>query len=274
MITIAFQGERGAYSEQAILGALNQYNHQNDVNVLPCGSFSAITHAVETGQADYAMLPLENSSAGSVLPAYDALLGCSLCIVGEYYQAVHHCLLGNPGSELTAIKTAFSHPQALAQSAEFLKSHGIAPDVFVDTAGSAKALAQTPNLEKAAIASALCAKIYGLKILAKNIEDLTDNQTRFVLLSKKKKPFIANKDIRKTSLIFSLKNESGQLHDILSLFAKEQMNLSKIESRPDRKSPFCYQFILDFEHADSAQTKETLLKVQNKVSHYRWLGTY
>lgn len=241
MVTVAIQGERGAYSEQAA-----RAYYGNSIEPVLCENFVQLINAVEIGQANYGMLPIENSTAGSVIPAYDALINSQCHIIGEQIIPIHHCLLGNAGSELSQIRTAFSHPQALAQSAGFLEKHGIAAETFYDTAGSAKALSQTPDPERAAIASELAAEIYGLDILAKNIEDLDSNQTRFYALSKI--PQASQNGPYKSVLHCMIKHEIGALAGLLTQFAQDGINLTKIESRPDRESAFHYQFILELSH--------------------------
>lgn len=267
MIKVAFQGERGAYSEQAA-----RLYFKKDINVLACQSFTHITQAVAEGFADFAILPLENSSAGSVLPAYDALLDCDLHIVGELLHPVHHCLLGTKNSKIDQVQKAISHPQGLAQSARFLQDHHIQPEPFYDTAGAAKHLSENPDETISAIASELCAEIYDLKILAQNIEDLGNNQTRFVVLSRE--AIKAESDDLKTSLIFSTVNKPGALYQVLSIFANAGIDLAKIESRPDRLEPFCYQFILDFKHTQSDDIDWLINAIQPFVKNCRVLGCY
>lgn len=266
---VAFQGERGAYSEQAARAYF-----ADSIEVLPCNSFNDITAAISQGAADHAFLPLENSTAGSVLPAYDALLNCNLNIVGDWAHPVHHCLLGLKEAELFDIKVALSHPQGLAQSAGFIQDHSIEAEAFYDTAGSAKFISQNTDKTRAAIASELCAEIYDLKILARNIEDLDDNQTRFVVLSKDKNPIKQPDDSLKTSMIFSLNNEPGALVHALNIFADAGMDLAKIESRPDRIKPFCYQFILDFKHHADQPISNVVDQLNNLTTELRVLGTW
>lgn len=266
MLKIAIQGERGAYSEQAARAYFG-----DDIELILCENFTKLCHQIDSGQADNAMLPVENSTAGSVIPAYDALIASNCKVIGETSIAIHHCLLANQNIKLEQITEARSHPQALAQSDNFLKSHQIKPVVFYDTAGSAKALSDNPNQHQAAIASSLAADIYGLTILANNIEDLDNNQTRFLVLSNKES--LTNAEGPYKSIIHcSLKHEPGALLSLLTLLAEQGCNLSKIESRPDRQTPFRYQFIIDIQHI--IQINKIIDLHHDLLDTWRVLGSY
>jgi prephenate dehydratase len=267
MTIIAFQGESGAYSEEAI-----QQFFGSEVTTLPCRTLEGIFQAVEEGRADYGILPVENSVAGSINKAYDLLLEYDLKIWGEVILRVRHCLLANPGTKLEDIREVRSHPQALAQCERYLASHGMEPVPTYDTAGSAKDLAAVPEPGVAVIAGELAARIYGLEILANGIEDFSFNYTRFFILSSQDPPKGGR---NKTSLVFSTRHVPGALHACLEEFAKLGINLTKIESRPRRTRPWHYVFYLDFEgHWQDPECEKALLGLLRKASFVKILGSY
>jgi len=267
MAIVAFQGESGAYSEEAI-----QQFFGSEVTTLPCRTLEGIFQAVEEGRADYGILPVENSVAGSINKAYDLLLEYDLKIWGEVILRVRHCLLANPGTKLEDIREVRSHPQALAQCERYLASHGMEPVPTYDTAGSAKDLAAAPEPGVAVIASELAARIYGLEVLANGIEDFSFNYTRFFILSSQDPP---KGERNKTSLVFSTRHVPGALHACLEEFAKLGINLTKIESRPRRTRPWHYVFYLDFEgHWQDPECEKALLGLLRKASFVKVLGSY
>jgi len=270
MTTVAFQGENGAYSQEAarqFFGA--------EVGTLPCRSFEDIFQAVEEGKADacgYGILPIENSMAGSINKAYDLLLDYDLKIWGEVLLRVRHCLLANPGAKLGDIRQVRSHPQALAQCERFLLDRGMEAIPAYDTAGSAKELAAAPEESMAAIASELAAQVYGLEILAAGIEDYQSNYTRFFILSHDDPP---KGERNKTSLVFSSRHVPGALHDCMGEFARQGINLTKLESRPRRNKPWHYVFYLDFEgHWQDPECEKALLGLLRKAAFVKILGSY
>ena len=267
MTIVAFQGEHGAYSEQAIVQHFGP-----DVKSLPCHSFADIFAAVGTGRATHGMPAVENSLAGTVIPAYDQLLNHDLRIQAEVILRVEHCLMAAPGSTLADIKLVKSHHQALAQCAQTLQRLNITPIVHYDTAGSARDLAATPESGTAAIASELAAKTYGLDVLARNIEDLPFNYTRFFLLSAGSP---ARAERSKTSIIFTTPHTPGALFDVLGELAQRGLNLTKIESRPRRDQPWHYLFYVDFEgHEDEPAVQMALVGILKRTSLLKLLGSY
>lgn len=264
---VAFQGEPGAYSEQAV----RQY-FGSDVNTLPCHTFGAIFDAIHDGLANKGMLPVENSLAGTVIPAYDQLLDHDLRIQAEVIVKVEHCLLAPSATRLEDIRRAISHPQALAQTERTLQRLGIEPVTHYDTAGAARDLAGNPEPNTAAIASALAAQTYGLKILIHNIEDLAHNYTRFFVLGLNDPP---RQEPGKTSIIFTTRHQPGALYEVLGELATRAINLTKIESRPRRNRPWHYLFYVDFEgHEDDPEVRDALLGILKRASFLKVLGSY
>ena len=266
MIVVAFQGEHGAYSEEAV----RQY-FGADVETLPCRAFENIFDAVEQGDATYAAVPVENSTAGSINKAYDLLLEHDLKVHGEILLRVHHCLLTTPGGA-DAIREVRSHHQALAQCEGYLNRNGYTAVPWYDTAGSAKDLAAHPAEGVGVIASRLAAQVYGLEIVAEQIEDMQSNFTRFFVVGKGDAPRSATS---KTSLVFAVPNTPGSLYDTLGEFASRHVNLSKIESRPRRNRPWQYVFYLDFEgHWQDPACSEALVAVLNRAAFVKLLGSF
>ncbi|RMG99073.1 MAG: prephenate dehydratase [Chloroflexi bacterium] len=267
MMVVAFQGERGAYSEQAV----REY-FGGETAVLPCRSFLALFDAVHENKATCAMLPVENSLAGTVIPAYDLLVDHDLQVQAEVIVRVEHCLMAPPGTRLEDVRRVWSHPQALAQCEQNLRRLGIEPVTYYDTAGAARDLAANPQPETAAIASALAAEIYQLDILARHLEDMDFNYTRFFVLGRETPP---RRDPSKTSIIFTTRHVPGALHAVLGELAQRGINMTKIESRPRRNRPWHYLFYVDFEgHEDDPPVQEALLGILKQASFLKVLGSY
>ncbi len=267
MAVVAFQGENGAYSQEAAYQFFDA-----EVDTLPCRTFEDIFLVVEEGQADYGILPVENSSAGSINQAYDLLLERDLKIWGEVFLRVRHCLLANSGTRLEDVRRVRSHPQALAQCERFLARHGMEPVPAYDTAGSAKDLATAPEPGVAVIANSLAARLYGLEVLVTEIEDLPFNYTRFFVLGHEDPP---RAERNKTSVIFATRHVPGALYACLGEFAQRGLNLTKLESRPRRNKPWHYIFYLDFEgHRQDPPCAEALLGLLHKATFLKLLGSY
>lgn len=263
---IAYQGEPGAYSEQAL------FEYFGKVDTQPCETFDAVFDAVNSGACASALIPIENSLAGSIHQNYDLLLKNHVQIVGEFLLRVHHCLIALPGVEKSEIRKAISHPQALGQCAEYLRSHGILPQPSYDTAGSVKALKEAPSPDTAAIASRQAAELYGMQVLEEGIEDNPENYTRFLVIALE--PARPGAEA-KTSIVFTLRNEPGALFKALSVFALRDLDLTKIESRPLQGKPWEYLFYIDF---IGAAHEETTRRALDHLAEYalmlRVLGSY
>lgn len=264
---IAFQGEPGAYSEQAV------FNYFGNVETKPCESFDMVFDSVVSNECEFGLIPIENSLAGSIHQNYDLLLRHDLHIVGEYLLRVQHCLIALPGVKKEEIKKAISHPQALGQCAAYLRGLGIKPEHGYDTAGSVKMLKESGARDTAAIASRRAAEIYGMQILEEGIEDNAENYTRFLAISKTTAE--GTESEAKTSIVFTLKNQPGALFKALSVFALRDIDLTKIESRPLQGKPWEYLFYIDFM---GATHEETARKALDHLSEYalmlRVLGSY
>jgi len=264
---VAFQGERGAYSEEAAFLFFGPW-----IEVKPCKSLSHVFEAVERGKVEFGVVPIENSLEGSINETYDLLLGSNLHVSGEINLRILHCLIASPGTQLNDIKTVYSHPQALAQCRKFLEDLDCELVPTYDTAGSVKMIKDKKLADTGAVASERAAEIYGMKVICRAIEDNPNNYTRFFVLSEKDSP-PSGED--KTSIIFSVKHVPGALFRALEEFAVREINLTKIESRPTRQKPWEYNFYLDFEGHRSERKCQDALKVLEKKSIFvKVLGSY
>ena len=237
---MAYQGERGAYSEDAVSKAFG-----NDAEPIPCLEFRDAFEAVDTGNATHAVLPVENSIEGTVAQVNDLLLEHDLTVTGEIILPVDHCLIGNPKSRIEDVRSVYSHPQALGQCRRFLARHPTWRQVpTYDTAGSVRMIKERGRKDEAAIASRRSAAVYRMKVLAESVQMDHENYTRFFILEKHPR---AVRDANKTSIAFIAKNVPGALHACLGEFARRGINLTKLESRPRRARPWNYVFYADFE---------------------------
>ncbi|MBA0650666.1 hypothetical protein Goklo_018057, partial [Gossypium klotzschianum] len=292
-LRVAYQGVRGAYSEAAAEKAYP------NCEAVPCDQFDAAFEAVEKWIVDRAVLPIENSLGGSIHRNYDLLLRHSLHIVGEVKLAVRHCLLANHGVRVEDLQRVLSHPQALAQCENTLTKLGLSREATDDTALAAKYVACNKLKDTGAVASSSAAKIYGLNILAEDVQDDCDNVTRFLMLAREpiipgvEKPFKVSLSMTipfavKTSIAFSLEEGPGVLFKALAVFALRQINLTKIESRPLRNQPlrasddsnngskyFDYLFYVDFEASMAEERAQNALRhLKEFATFLRVLGSY
>ncbi|MGD8969399.1 MAG: prephenate dehydratase [Anaerolineae bacterium] len=264
---VAFQGIAGAYSEQAIRQFFGP-----DVEARALNTLDDIFLAVESGQADLGMLPVENAVAGSVTRSYELLMEHDLRIHAEFILRVRHMLMAAPGTRLDEVERVRSHPQALAQCQRYLERHGMTPEPAFDTAGAARDLAAEPEPGVAAVASSLAAELYDLEILEQDVEDYPFNYTRFFVLATESPPRAPR---NKTSLIFTTPHEPGALYDCMGEFAKRRINLSKIESRPRLNRPWQYVFYLDFEgHCQDPPCEAAIMGLLRRSSFVKLLGSY
>ena len=264
---VVFQGAEGAYSQAAM-----QQFFGEKVNNFHVDTFRDAMIAIDEGTADYAVLPIENSTAGIVSEIYDLLAEFENYIVGEQIIKIEHCLMGLPGTSLTDIKTVYSHPQSLMQSARFLSTYDWQQISMQNNAFAARKVADGQDKSQAAIASEFAAKLYGLEVLKKSVNQSATNSTRFIVVSNQK---IFLKNAGKISICFEVPHESGSLYHMLSHFIYNNLNMNRIESRPIEGRNWEYRFFIDFEGnlADSA-VKNALRGLREEASNMRILGNY
>lgn len=266
-MNVAYQGESGAYSERAVRALFP------DAEPMPCETIRLTFSRVTSGEADFGVVPVENSQAGSVNESYDLLLRSSLVrVVGEVVIRVDHALLAPPGARLEGIRRAYSHWQALAQCEEFLTSHHIDPVPVHDTAGGARMVAERGLAEEAAVASVEAGANLGLAVLAEHIQTYPDNFTKFGVIGTRDAGLgTANK----TSLVMAGDDRPGSLFRALQPLADRGVNLTKLESRPRRGAPFEYVFYIDLDgSAEDPNVAEALDQVRLHTSMLKVLGTY
>lgn len=265
---IVFQGTEGAYSQ----AAMEQY-FGNDINSFHVQTFRDAMEAIEEGSADFAVLPIENSSAGAVNEVYDLLMEFENYVVGEVFLPIDHTLAGLPGTKLSDIERVYSHPQALMQSAKFLDEHRDWQQISVaNTAVAAKKVLEDNVPTKAAICSAYAAEFYGLEVLEEKINHNAKNTTRFIVVTNQK---IFLKDATKISICVEAAHESGALYHLLSHFIYNDLNMIKIESRPIEGRNWEYCFFIDFEGnmADGA-VKNAIRGLREEARSLKILGNY
>lgn len=266
-VRVAFQGELGAYSEGAARKLLG-----SRIQPVPCATFEAVFDAVEKGRAGYALIPIENTLAGSIHRNYDLLLERSLKIVAEVQYRIRHRLLALPGVTRRQIRRVLSHPVALDQCRTFLRSRSWKTVIAHDTAGSARLIREEGARDMAAIAGLEAARHYRMSVLADKIEDNPENFTRFFALTRTGRP-LGRQD--KTSLVFALSDRPGALFKSLSVFALRDINLTKIESRPIHGSPWKYHFYIDFHGSMKDEVcRKAIDHLMEIASFLKVLGSY
>jgi prephenate dehydratase len=263
---VAFQGEPGAYSEDAVFACFEE------AESVPCGSFGEVFKAVASGNTDFGVIPIENSIAGSVYENYDLLYEHELHITGEYLLRIRHCLIALPGGQMKDIEKAISHPQALAQCVGYLRRNNIQPVEAYNTAGSVKLLKESGAREMGAIASRRAAELYGMQVLEEDIADHEENHTRFLILGRE--PGIPEGEA-KTSIVFALKNRPDAISRALAVFAWHDITLTRIEVCPLQGRPWEYLFYIDFIGSTSDDvSRRALDHLGEYAMTLRVLGSY
>ena len=267
---IAYQGQPGAYSHLSCTRAFPEMAPH------ACETFAEAMFMVEAGRANLAMIPLENSTAGRVEEIYRLMPKTELHIIGEHFEPVNHCLLGLRGAKIEDLKTVSSHPQALAQGHDHLKSLGLEPIAGLDTAGSAAALAETGKKQFGAIASSLAAELYDLEILRENFQDKQGNTTRFMILSREKQlPEFDPETQYITTIMFTVRNIPAALYKALGGFATNGVNMVKLESYMASDTMTATSFHLDVEgHPDQKAMKYAMQELEFFAKELRVMGTY
>lgn len=276
VIDVAFQGERGAFGDEATRIYFQQREERGarrQVNPVPSKSFADVFRAVAGGEVDYGLVPVENSQAGSINDVYDLLRQHDLFVIGEFSHEVNQCLLCLKGQKLADIKRVISHPQALAQSDVFLRELNVEVVATYDTAGSAKMLRDEQMMGVAAIAAAGAAGIYDLEVLARDIQTIKGNYTRFIALGREPAP--REEGPAKTMLVMATSHQPGSLYKCLGFLAANNINLLKLESRPSRQRAWEYVFYLDFEgHRDDPPVRKALAELAEHTTFCKVLGSF
>ena len=273
MNRVSFQGERGAYSEVASFSFFGRMK----IETIPCPTFADTLKNTESDVSDYSILPIENSLEGSVGESNDLLLSTKLNAVGEIYHRIHHCLIGT--GSVRDIDTVYSHPQALGQCRQFIQENSLGTIPTYDTAGSVKIIKDLNKNSVACIASKNAAEIFDVPVIQEGVEDNANNYTRFLIFSRENNEQLVQNGSKaensKTSIIFSVKHEAGALYQIIKEFYQNKINLTKIESRPDKNTPWQYNFYVDFiGHQDDSSIKDVLQKLRNHSTFLKILGSY
>lgn len=264
-VLVGFQGEHGAYGEMAVR------TYVPEAVPIPCVEFADVFEGVKAGMYDLGILPVENSIAGAVATVNDLLIGSDLAVVGEVSVPIHHCLAVAPGTDHREVRIVYSHPMALSQCHGFITRNHLEARAFYDTAGAAKMLSHDRPKAAAAIASRFAAELYGLEVLKENIEDHAGNTTRFVAVARERLAQGGDK----CSICFSTQHKAGALQEVLALFGEAGINLTRIESIPDRGAPGSFLFLLDLMGSDSdPKVAQSLAKVKERTARYKLLGCF
>lgn len=265
---VYYFGVPGTHTQQAMEDVFG-----NEVQGISCPSFQGVMEAVQNGDAEYGVLPIENSSTGGITTNYDLLLNYRNAIVGQYVMKIDQCLLALPGTSLEDIKTVYSHPQGLLQSGEFMEKHpGYEGIEYGSTAAAAKKVAEDKEPSQAAIASRRAAKEYGLEVVADSIQQEKNNCTRFIIIGAKE---IYTAESNKLALCIELPHKSGSLYRILSHFLYNDLNMTQIESRPIPGKNWEYRFFVDVEgNLDDAAVQNALRGIREEAAFMRVLGNF
>lgn len=278
-VKLAYQGKPGAYAYKAALHFAKKYGNSIDRTFLECNSFEDVFKSISAQKNTYGVVPIENSSVGSIVQNFDLLAKYKASIFDEVLIPIHHCLIGQPNTKLENIKSVFSHPVAIDQCRKFFeKNPNISALAKFDTGGSAAHIAQSKDITCAAIAGEEAAQIYNLEIICSNIEDFKTNSTRFLLIGSDKSSQLdylqKTSSARKYSCVFELKHEPGTLSKIINELTKLKVNLSKIESRPIPQQPFEYKFFVDFISKDNLDTAQVEGILKANSQSYKLFGSY
>lgn len=265
MTCVSFPGSKGAYGESAARSFFDE-----SITTIPAETFSEALGAVESGESEYAVIPIENMLEGSVGQSYDLLLCTPLFVVGEVYYPIRHCLLGL--GDVGQANTVYSHPQALEQCRKFIELHGLQRMAAASTADSVKIVRDMNRVDTVCIASEAASELYGVPVMFREISDHQRNYTRFFLMSK----HTANPTRRdKTSLVVSVRDKPGTLHDILGHFREHGINITKLVSRPRRTGTWEYNFFIDFEgHNQNNNVQEMISEIEQRADFFKLLGSY
>ena len=266
---IVFQGERGANSHIACLAAYSDYEP------IPCATFEEALTAVSSGDAELGMIPIENSIAGRVADIHHLLPYANLHIVGEHFLPIHFQLMAVKGATLATIKSVESHIHALGQCGKFIREHGYTSAIAADTAGAARHIAEAGDITRAALVPRLAADIYGLDVLADNVEDQAHNTTRFVIVSREEKRVAKGNGPVITTFVFRVRNLPAALYKALGGFATNGVNMTKLESYMLEGNFFATMFYADVEgHPDDVGVNNALEELQFFSREFKILGVY
>lgn len=265
---VVFQGAEGSYSQAATKRFFGE-----GVNSYSVETFRDAMTAIEEGSADYAVLPIENSTAGIVSEIYDLLVEFENYIVGEQIIPIEHCLMALPGTKLSDIRTVYSHPQSLMQSARYLQEHPNWKQISLkNNAFAARKVADEGDVSQAALAGAYAAEVYGLTVLEQGVNDSKNNSTRFIIVTNQK---VFRKDADKISICLEIPHKSGSLYHILSHFIYNNLNMTKIESRPIEERSWEYRFFIDFDgNLSQSSVKNALRGLREEARSMKILGNY
>lgn len=265
---VAFFGEKGSYTEQAML----EY-FKNEVNGLPMNTFKEVMQSIKEGAAEYGVLPIENSSTGTLTDIFDLLAEYDNCIIGEHLVKIEHNLWGLPGASIADIRKVYSHRQGILQCSGFLKEHPQIEQIeWGSTSGCARLVLEEKDITQAAIASARAGEYHGLSLLQGGIHNEENNTTRFIVISNKS---MFLKGAERTSICFALPHKSGSLYHTLSHFIYNNINMTKIESRPIAGKAFAYRFFVDIEGGlDEPSVKNALHCIKEEAIEMKILGCY
>lgn len=271
--TIAIQGELGSNSHMAAVAMLGE------VNIVPCMVSAEVFDRVQAGTVDAAVLPIENSLHGSVSEHYDLLFDHPVQVFAESLLRIRHCVIAAPGVRLEEVSRVMSHPVALSQCRNWLRAHqGLQAVPVYDTAGSVKMVIESGARDAAGIAPEFAAQQYGGQVIAAGIEDHSQNFTRFFLLGRDDargiNALVTHGAVDKMSLAFSLEHRPGTLAEVLNLFARQELNLTRIESRPVISKPWEYVFYADVQFSDLARADAALHSLGERCPHLKVLGRY